>query len=93
MQTKKRAVWFLCAFLSVFALVYMGENVHRREFDHAFFVWYRNRTPENEAALHVQQRKNQMIKLQDSVIVASIVTGLYGAFIFAARFLKPRTQD
>jgi len=75
MRIRKFLLRFLAIYAAAFVLVYLiPEHIHRRDFDRAFFAWLHDRTPQNEAALRSEQRKNEMIKLVDTALVS--FTGL-----------------
>jgi hypothetical protein len=72
-----------------FILVYLTpEQIHRRDFDRAFFTWFKNRTPENEAALRAEQHKNEIIRLQDSAVIALVVVIIAGGTYKVIRFVR-----
>lgn len=78
MRLAKIALGCLVAYAMVFTLVYETEHIHRRNFDRAFFAWWKNHTPENEAALRVEQRKNEIIRLRDSAAIALFAVVIVG---------------
>ena len=51
--------------------------IHRREFDQAFWSWYRNPTPQNAMLLRGQRRRNMFYHLELSAIGA-FLTSLAG---------------
>jgi hypothetical protein len=71
--------------------------VNRRDFDRAFSAWLKDRTPQNEAALRVEQRKNEIIHLLDSAVIALVLvaigSGIYVVIRFARHKLKPSGLD
>lgn len=72
-----------------FILVYLiPEHIHRRDFDRAFFTWFKDRTPQNEAALRAEQNKNGIIHLQDSAIIALAVLVIAGGAYKVVRFSR-----
>jgi hypothetical protein len=64
------------------------EHTHRRDFDRAFFTWFKNRTPQNEAALRAEQHKNEIIRLQDSAVIALVVVVIAGGTYIMVRFVR-----
>ena len=77
MQTKKFLFRFVVFYALAFALVYLiPEHIHRGDFDRAFTTWFQERTPQNEAALEVERRKNEMIYIEDSAVIALAVVVL-----------------
>ena len=74
MRWTKIALRYLAAYALALILVFLiPEHIHRHDFDRAFFVWMKNRTPQNEAALRAEQHKNEMIHLRDSTLIALVV--------------------
>lgn len=78
----RNTIRFFVAYVLLFILMlFVPTFSHRRSFDEAFTAWYKNRTPENEAALRAQQRKNELIDLEFSaagaLIVLTVGYGLY----------------
>jgi sterol desaturase/sphingolipid hydroxylase (fatty acid hydroxylase superfamily) len=68
---------FLAIYLATFVLVYLiPDYIHRRDFDWAFFAWFHDRTPQNEAVLRSEQHKNEMIKLVDTAVIALVFVTL-----------------
>jgi hypothetical protein len=79
----KKLLYLPVAYALAFALTYVIPSfIHRRNFDRAFFAWYKNPTPENTSALRIQQHKNDLIHLEDSAIAALVLLvvfcGIYG---------------
>ena len=87
-------VWkFLLRFLAIYAATFVlvhliPEQIHRRDFDRVFFTWWKNRTPENEAALRVEQRKNEIIHLRDSALIAAFVVVIVGGIYKVVRPIR-----
>jgi len=82
MKLGKRALRFLVAYILVMTLMLsVPGHIHRQDFDRAFAAWYKNRTPENEAALRLQQHKGTVIELEFCAVGALVVLvvgyGLY----------------
>ncbi|SRR6266436_504540 len=74
MRLAKILLRYLAAYAIVLILVFlMPEHIHRRDFDRAFFIWMKDRTAQNEAALRTEQHKNEIIHLQDSAVIALVV--------------------
>jgi hypothetical protein len=89
MPLVKTALRYFAAYAIAFILVFLTpEHIHRRDFDRAFFTWWRNRTPQNEAALRVEQNKNEIIHLQDSAGIALVVVIIGFGTYNIARFVK-----
>jgi hypothetical protein len=82
MRARKFLLRFLAIYSAAFVLAYLiPEHIHRRDFDRAFMTWLHDRTPQNEAALRVEQRQNEIIKLTDSAAIAlAFVTLGYGIY-------------
>jgi len=81
------------AYLLAFLLLYSSENIHRRAFDKAFFDWYTNRTAENMAALEKERDINEIIRLRDSAIGATILVAVgYGTWA-TFRYAKRKRQS
>ena len=88
MNVKKFLLRFLVIYAIAFVLVYLiPEYIHRRDFDRAFETWLHDRTPQNEAALQVEQHKNEIIKLADSAVIALVFVALGSGIYFAIRFV------
>ena len=78
---------FVLVYAAVFILVYLiPEHIHRRDFDKAFMAWFHDRTPQNEEALRMEQRKNEKIKRSDSVVIALVLMTLGAGIYFGIRF-------
>ena len=88
MRSVKIAFTCLAAYAIVFSLVYLTEHIHRRDFDRAFFTWWKNRTPDNEAVLRAEQHKNQIIRLRDSATIALLVVVIAGGTYKVVRFVR-----
>jgi hypothetical protein len=88
MNVKKLLLRFLAIYAIAFVLVYLiPEHIHRRDFDRAFEAWLHDGTPRNEAALQVEQHKNEIIKLRDSAVIALVFAALGCGIYFATRFV------
>jgi hypothetical protein len=48
----------LFLFLTAMFYILLPDFIYRREFDQAFWSWYKSPTPENAILLRDQQRKN-----------------------------------
>lgn len=93
MQTKKALFRLVVFYALAFALVSLiPEHIHRRDFDKAFTTWFQERTPQNEAALEVERRKNEIIHIEDSAVVALAVVVLGSGIYYAPRLVR-RKQD
>jgi hypothetical protein len=82
MKLKKLALRFLLPYVLLMILMLsVPGHIHRQDFDRAFAAWYKNRTPENEAALRAQQRKNELIELEFCAVGALVVLAVgYGLY-------------
>jgi hypothetical protein len=79
---------FLAIYAATFVLVYLiPEHIHRRDFDRAFSAWFHDRTPQNEAVLRSEQRKNDMIKLVDTAVIALVFVTLGSGIYYVRRFV------
>jgi hypothetical protein len=89
MRLAKIALRCLAAYAMAFILVCLiPEHIHRQDFDRAFDTWFKNRTPENEAALRAEQYKNEIIHLQDSAVIALVVVVIAGGTYKGVRFVR-----
>jgi len=84
MSAVKNVRYFFVPFVFAFVLIYFTPSfTHRRDFDHAFFVYYKDPTPENATALRVQQRINEYFQLGfaavGALVLVSLGYGVYGA--------------
>jgi len=84
---RKALIILLSAELVAAIIVGQGSSLHRKDFDRAFFAWYQNRTPENQAQLDRQRRLNELSRWELSGVVfgglAAITllgAGAYGYF-------------
>jgi hypothetical protein len=98
MSIRKSLLRILALYAVTFVVVYLiPEHIHRRDFDRAFITWLHNRTAQNEAALRVEQRKNEIIELKDSaaitLIIATLGLGIYFAIRFAKHELHRKRED
>ena len=96
-QTKKILLKILFRFVVfyavAFAFVYLiPEQIHRRDFDKAFTTWLHERTPQNQAALEVERRKNEEIHIEDSAVIALAVVVLGSGIYYMFRLLR-RKRD
>jgi hypothetical protein len=89
MKWRNALKFFLAYVVLLILMLPVPTFIHRRSFDDAFSAWYKNRTPEDEAALRVQQRKNELIELEFCAVGAFVVLlvgyGLYRLVRLAAR--------
>jgi len=95
MPVRKFFFRLVAVYAIAFVLVYLiPEHIHRRAFDKAFMTWLHDRTPQNEEVLRAEQRKNEMIKLADSAVIASALvvlgTGIYVSVRIVGRSLDRR---
>ena len=89
MRLTKRIAFVGMGFLAIFAAIYSMGFIHRRDYDKAYFTWYSNPTPENEAALQRERRIKNEIKLRDSAVGATILVAIgYGAWLLLLRSKK-----
>lgn len=89
MGLTKRIAFIGIAFLLTFASIYSMGFIHRRDYDKAYFSWYSNPTPENEAALQRERRINDEIRLRDSAVGATILLAIaYGVWLLLLRSRK-----
>jgi hypothetical protein len=73
----------------VFVLVYLvPEHLHRRDFNRAFSAWLHDPTPQNEAALRSEERRNDLIKFGDTGIIALVFMTLGAGIYGAGRFIR-----
>jgi hypothetical protein len=87
MLARKFLFRFLAIYAAAFVLVYLTPNyIHRRDFDRAFSTWLHDRTPQNEAALRVEQHKNERIKMAESAVIALALVTLGSGVYFVFRF-------
>jgi hypothetical protein len=85
MSAKKTLLRFLAVYFIAFVLVYLiPQHTHRRAFDKAFVTFLRDPTPQNEEALRVEQRKNEMITV--SAVIALVPVALGAGIYFGIRF-------
>jgi len=88
MPVWKFLVRFLAIYAATFVLVYLiPEHIHRRDFDRAFSALFHDRTPQNEAVLRSEQRKNEMIKLVDTAVIALVFVTLGSGMYYVGRFV------
>jgi hypothetical protein len=90
---RKSLYWLLTYLTFAFVLAWTVPSfIHRRDFDIAYETWRKSPTPENEAAFRVQERKNELIHLQDSLLGAVLLVGLglvaYGGLRLTMKYLK-----
>ena len=93
MSWVKKFLYLVVGYALTFALVFsIPAFIHRRAFDQAFFVWYKDPSPQNTAVLRIEQRKNRLIHLQDSAIGALalfvVACGVYGVSQLWKRYLQ-----
>jgi hypothetical protein len=89
MRLPKIAARYLAAYAIVFILVYLlPGHIHRRDYDRAFTAWLKDQTPQTEAALRVEQHKNEIIYLQDSGVISLILVVIAGGAYEGLRFVR-----
>jgi hypothetical protein len=89
MRLAKITLRYLGYYVLVFILVSLiPEHIHRRDFDRAFSTWWKDRTPQNEAALRAEQHKNEIIQLQDSAVIALVVLVVVGGTYKVVCFVR-----
>ena len=87
MSGKKLLLRLPAVYAIAFVLVYLiPEHMHRRGFDKVFMTWRHDPTPQNEEMLRVEQRKNEIIKLAGSAVVALVLVALGTGIYFGTRF-------
>jgi hypothetical protein len=87
------SLFFHFSFLAIYAIAFVlvsliPEYIHRRDFDRAFSAWLKDRTSQNEAALRVEQRKNEIIHLLDSAVIALVLVALGSGIYLVIRFAR-----
>jgi hypothetical protein len=96
MTARKFLLRLVAVYTIALVLVYLFPQPihHRRAFDKAFMTWLHDRTHQNEEALRAEQRKNEMLKLADSAVIALALivlgTGIYLSILFVGRRLDRR---
>src|SRR5208282_3808931 len=94
MSSTKSALRYLAAFAIIFILVYLlPVSIHRSDFDRAFLMWSKNRTPQSEAALRTEQYKNETIELEGCAVVALIVLVVAGGVYKFVGFMRRSASD
>jgi hypothetical protein len=89
MRLAKIALRYLALYAMALTLVFLiPEHIHRRDFDRALFIWMKNPTSQNEAALRAEQHENKIIHLQDSAVIALVVVVIAGGTYKIVRFVK-----
>ena len=91
MTARKFFLRSVAIYAIAFVLVYLiPEHIHRRAFDRAFMIWLHDRTPENEAVLRAEQRKNDRIKLADSAVIALALVTIGSSIYFTIRIARQK---
>jgi len=81
MQRAKSALRLAVVFGAVFLFFDTTAIVDRRDYSAAASAYIRNPTPENEALLRSEGRKNELVKAGDAAVEAAIVTAVaFGVF-------------
>lgn len=86
-------LWIAFVFVVVFVLVYATTFVDRRDYSHAVVDYVRNPTPENEARLQSERRKNEIAKTWDAAAGASLVTAVVLGMFALYRFVRKPNSD
>ena len=87
MSAKMLLLRFLAAYFIAFVLVCLiPQHTHRGDFDKAFVTWLHDSTPQNEEALRVEQRKNEISMLAVSAVIALVHVALGAGIYFGIRF-------
>jgi hypothetical protein len=83
MSGARKVSYFLVAYVISFVLILMTPSFrHRRDFDLAFFAYYKDPSPENESALRYQQRMNEYFDLKFAAVGVFIVVAFgYGTHV------------
>jgi hypothetical protein len=93
MPVRKYFLRFLATYAAAFVLAYLiPEHIHRRDFDRAFIAWLHDRTPQNEAVLRSEQRKNEMIKFADTAAIALVLVTLGTGIYYIGRFVRHKVD-
>ena len=94
MRLARRVIRWFGAYALILTFAFVTQlPLHRRDSDRAFSVYYKNPSPENEAALRAERRKNEIIQLKDSAIISFVLLvvgyGLYAGLRWVVRIRKP----
>ena len=83
MHTRKEVLRFMATYFSCFVLVsLMPSFLDRPEYARAFSLQYRNPTPGNAAFLRIQQRKNEVLRIESTLTLSFILAcAVYGVYI------------
>ena len=93
MRVRKFLLRFLAIYGAAFVLAYLiPEHIHRRDFDRAFIAWLHDPTPQNDAALRSEQRKNDMIKLFDTAVIALVMVTLGSSIYWIGRSVQGKAK-
>jgi hypothetical protein len=84
-KTLLGTIWYV---VLVFLLYVVLPPVHRSEFDRAFASWRTNQSPQNEAVVQNQQRRNVIVELGTSAVLALVLLG--GGFASYEIFRRTR---
>ena len=72
-------------FLAVMIAAFAPLTMHRHDFDHAYFVYSHNPSPENERLLRAELSKNDRIRLAIISVAALVIfAGLNGLWMAVA---------
>ena len=90
MSLPRKAILGAAVYLFLLTLLYvlLPNLVHRKEFDDAFVTWQKNPSPEGEAALRIQQRRNEFIQLENSAAIGLVLWSAGFACYVIARRLR-----
>jgi ABC-type phosphate transport system permease subunit len=92
MSAKKTLLRFLAIYFIAFVLVYLiPQHIHRRAFDKAFVTFLRDPTPQNEEAFRVEQRKNEIIMLAVSAVIALVPVAMGAGIYLGIRFAQSKS--
>ena len=89
---------FLLRFLIIYVVVVflvqlIPTYLHRGDFDRAFNAWYHDRTAENEARLHAEQKKNQQIILEGNAVISFVLVAAGFGIYFVGRFAVGKLRN
>jgi hypothetical protein len=89
MRSARLIVILACGYALAYLTIDAATFIHRQDFDHAFYEWYKNPTAENNAVLQKEQEKNRAIRMKGDALGAAILVSLgYGIYAFLGRMRK-----
>jgi hypothetical protein len=89
MRSARLIVILACGYALAYLAIDGATFIHRPDFDHAFYEWYKNPTAENKAVLQKEQEKNRAIRMKGDALGAAILVSLgYGFYAFLGRMRK-----